>query len=57
MTNKAQWIQSERIYNLIESDGKVLFTVEDRTCNGNVVTKEILEKYEKEYFEENQKGS
>ncbi|MFC5734062.1 hypothetical protein [Cytobacillus gottheilii] len=56
MTKKAEWIQNGRIYNLVDSHGKVLYTVEDRTCNGNSVTKEILEKYKNEYFEE-KKGS
>jgi len=50
---KVRWVQNERIYNLIDSNGEVLLTIEDRTCNGNYVTKEILEKCSNEYFKEN----
>jgi hypothetical protein len=47
------WIKtSERIHELIDSNGNVVLIVEDRTCNGNSVTQQILDKYEQEYLEQ-----
>lgn len=50
--NSLKWIKNEGIYTLEDSNKKALLVIEDRTCNGNFVTKEILERYASEYFEE-----
>jgi folate-dependent phosphoribosylglycinamide formyltransferase PurN len=47
------WIKtSERIHELIDTNGNVVHVVEDRTCNGNSVTQVFLDECEQEYLEQ-----
>ncbi|OHR68707.1 hypothetical protein HMPREF3291_08645 [Bacillus sp. HMSC76G11] len=52
MIKSTKWIKNERTYTLEDTAGNLLVTLEDRTCNGNFLTEEMLQKYEAEYFEE-----
>ncbi|MED0667744.1 hypothetical protein P4T04_15570 [Bacillus badius] len=47
-----KWIKNGRIYTLEDTEGNVLFTVEDRTCGGSYVTDSILEEVAADYFKE-----
>ncbi|MBS4194356.1 hypothetical protein [Lederbergia citri] len=53
--SEAKWIKNDRTYKLEDSNGNVLLTIEDRTCSGNYVTKEMLEQYSVEYFKDLEK--
>ncbi|MGE1103388.1 hypothetical protein [Peribacillus simplex] len=50
--NAYSWVKNGRIYTLENSEGKVLRTAEDRTCDGNFITDSILEDLAAECFEE-----
>ncbi|MED3788526.1 hypothetical protein P4576_15040 [Peribacillus frigoritolerans] len=50
--NAYRWVKNERIYTLENSEGKVLYAAEDRTCNGNFNTDSMLEDLASECFEE-----
>lgn len=56
MSSSTQWVKEDRSYILVDSNGYTLLTVEDRTCKGNFVTNEILEKLASQYFDELRKG-
>jgi hypothetical protein len=56
MLTSAKWIKKDkRNYALKDLNGNVLLELEDRTCHGNFITEEILQKHAQEYFEDQEK--
>lgn len=56
MFNSAKWISKDkRNFVLKDTNGNVLLELEDRTCNGNFITEEILQKQAQDYFEDQEK--